>query len=352
MSRPNRQLFWMIIGLIAAGFITGLLWDKIIAAFSHNVPLNSFILGVLLIGIIFTFWQVLRLNTDISWIEHFRKGGHAPSYIQPRLMAPMAAMLKDRTGGRLSFSASSLRSVLDGIQSRLDESHEISRYLISLLIFLGLLGTFWGLLGTINSVAEAIKDMKVGTGGDPAAMFEGLKQSLEGPLSGMGIAFSASLFGLAGSLVLGYLELQASQAQNRFFNDLEDWLSSQTRLSSGSALVEGDHPVPAYIQALLEQTAESLENLQRVMARTEDGRAQANHHFKLLADQMLTLTDQLRTEQQFMSRLGDTQAEMRQVLTKLGDLASGGNFGLDPNSRAHLRNIDARLSSKIGRAHV
>lgn len=345
MNRPTRQLVWMVIGLIAAGFITGLLWDKIVAAFSHNVPLNSFILGVLLIGIIFTFWQVLRLNADISWIEHFRKGGHAPSYIQPRLMAPMAAMLKDRTGGRLSFSASSLRSVLDGIQSRLDESHEISRYLISLLIFLGLLGTFWGLLGTINAVAEAIGSMKVGANGDPAAMFESLKQSLEGPLSGMGIAFSASLFGLAGSLVLGYLELQASQAQNRFFNDLEDWLSSQTKLSSGGALVEGDQPVPAYIQALLEQTAESLENLQRVMARTEEGRAQGNHNFKLLADQMLTLTDQLRSEQQFMARLGDTQSEMRLVLTKLGELASGGNFGLDANSRAHLRNIDARLGS-------
>ena len=345
MSRPTRQLVWMVVGLIAAGFIAGLLWDKITAAFFHNAPLNAFILGVLLIGIIFTFWQVLRLNTDISWIEHFRKGGHPPSYIQPRLMAPMAAMLKDRTGGRLTFSASSLRSVLDGIQSRLDESHEISRYLISLLIFLGLLGTFWGLLGTINAVAAAIGGMKVSSGGDPAAMFESLKQSLEGPLSGMGIAFSASLFGLAGSLVLGYLELQASQAQNRFFNDLEDWLSSQTRLSSGGALVEGDQPVPAYIQALLEQTAESLENLQRVMARTEEGRAQGNHNFKLLADQMLTLTDQLRSEQQFMARLGDTQAEMRQVLTKLGDLAAGGNFGLDANSRAHLRNIDARLGS-------
>ncbi len=345
MSRPTRQLVWMVIGLIAAGFIAAMLWDKIVAAFWHNAPLNSFILGVLLVGIVFTFWQVLRLNADISWIEHFRKGGHAPSYIQPRLMAPMAAMLKDRTGGRLSFSASSLRSVLDGIQSRLDESHEISRYLISLLIFLGLLGTFWGLLGTINAVAEAIGGMKVGGSGDPAAMFESLKQSLEGPLSGMGIAFSASLFGLAGSLVLGYLELQASQAQNRFFNDLEDWLSSQTRLSSGGALVESDQPVPAYIQALLEQTAESLENLQRVMARSEDGRAQGNHNFKLLADQMLTLTDQLRSEQQFMARLGDTQAEMRQVLTKLGDLAAGGNFGLDANSRAHLRNIDARLGS-------
>ncbi len=175
----------------------------------------------------------IRLNADISWVENFRTGGHRVSSAQPRLLAPMAAMLRDKTGGKLSLSASSMRSLLDGIQSRLDESREISRYLTSLLIFLGLLGTFWGLLGTIDSVAAAITGMKVGTGGDPASMFESLKQSLEGPLAGMGIAFSASLFGLSGSLLLGYLDLRAGQAQARFFNELEDWLSGQTRISSG-----------------------------------------------------------------------------------------------------------------------
>ncbi|HVM83934.1 MAG TPA: flagellar motor protein MotA [Candidatus Binatia bacterium] len=344
MSRPTRQLIWMIIGLVAAGFITVLLWDRILTAFWHNAPLNAFILAVLAVGIVYLFWQVIRLNSDISWIENFRTGGHRLSTAQPRLLAPMAAMLKDKTGGKLTLSASSMRTLLDGIASRQDESREISRYLGSLLIFLGLLGTFWGLLGTISAVATAITEMKVSSNGDPASMFESLKQSLEGPLSGMGIAFSASLFGLSGSLLLGYLDLQAGQAQNRFFNELEDWLSGQTRLSAGGPLMEGDTPVPAYIQALLEQTAESLGELQRTISRSEEGRHQSAANFKLLADQMMALTDQLRTEQQLMQRLADSQGEMRVFLQRLGELGASGGFGLDANSRNHLRNIDGLLN--------
>ncbi|HVO04605.1 MAG TPA: hypothetical protein VMT54_20575 [Candidatus Cybelea sp.] len=344
MSRPTSQLLWMIVGLIAAAFIAGWLWDPIVAAFLHNPFLNSFILGVLAVGAIYLFWQVIRLNADISWVENFRTGGHRASAAQPRLLAPMAAMLKDKTGGKLSLSASAMRTLLDGIQARLDEGRELSRYLTALLIFLGLLGTFWGLLGTIDSVARAIRDMKVASGGDPASMFESLKQSLEGPLSGMGIAFSASLFGLSGSLLLGYLDLRAGQAQNRFFNELEDWLSGQTRISSGGSIVEGDQPVPAYIQALLEQTAESLGELQRTIARAEENRHQSNANFKMLADQMLALTDQLRSEQQLMQRLADSQGETRMFLQRLGELAAGGGFGLDANSRNHLRNIDGLLS--------
>jgi hypothetical protein len=344
MSRPTSQLLWMIVGLLAAGFVAVWLWTPILAAFLHNPFLNSFILAVLAVGTLYLFWQVVRLNADISWVENFRTGGHRMSTAQPRLLAPMAAMLKDKTAGKLSLSASAMRSLMDGIQSRLDETRELSRYLTALLIFLGLLGTFWGLLGTIDSVAAAIRGMKVASGGDPASMFESLKQSLEGPLSGMGIAFSASLFGLSGSLLLGYLDLRAGQAQNRFFNELEDWLSGQTRISTGGALSDGDQPVPAYIQALLEQTAESLGELQRTIARAEDNRQQSNANFKQLADQLLALTDQLRNEQQIMQRLADSQGEMRMFLQRLGELAAGGGFGIDANSRNHLRNIDGLLN--------
>jgi len=344
MSRPTSQLLWMIVGLAASGFVAGWLWDPIVAAFLHNPFLNSFILGVLAVGAIYLFWQVIRLNSDITWVENFRTGGHRLSTAQPRLLAPMAAMLKDKTGGKLSLSASAMRSLLDGIQSRQDESRELSRYLTALLIFLGLLGTFWGLLNTIDSVAAAIRGMKVSSGGDPASMFESLKQSLEGPLSGMGIAFSASLFGLSGSLLLGYLDLRAGQAQNRFFNELEDWLSGQTRISSGGPLMEGDQPVPAYIQALLEQTAESLGELQRTIGRSEDNRHQSSNNFKLLAEQISALNDQLRNEQQVLQRLADSQGETRMFLQRLGELAAGGGFGLDANSRNHLRNIDGLLN--------
>jgi hypothetical protein len=343
MSRPTSQLLWMAIGVVAVAVVAFLLWDRISVAFMHNVPLNSGILVVLLVGTIFAFYQVIRLNTDINWIEHFQRGGSPGSFDQPRLLAPLAAMVKDKQHNRLSMSATSLRSVLDGIQARLDENREISRYLITLLILLGLLGTFWGLLGTINAVAAAIHQLDL-TSSDPASLFDDLKRSLEGPLDGMGTAFSASLFGLSGSLLLGYLDLQAGQAHNRFFGELEDWLSGQTKLTSGGAMIEGDQPVPAYIQALLEQTAESLDNLQRTISRTEQDRLQASNNFKVLADHMIGLTEQLRGQQQVVQRLMETQTDMRGVIAKLADVAQHGGFGLDPNSRTHLRNIDALLS--------
>src|SRR6185295_11525984 len=261
MSRPTTQLLWMVVGLVAAAGLVFLLWQPIVSSFLHSPGLNSGILAVALIGIVYIFYQVGRLTTDINWLEGFQRGGHADSFAHPRLLAPLAAMVKDKQHNRLSMSATSLRSVLDGIQARLDEHREISRYLITLLILLGLLGTFWGLLGTINAVTAAITGLDISSS-DPARLFDDLKRSLQGPLAGMGTAFSASLFGLSGSLLLGYLDLQAGQAHNRFFGEVEDWLSGQTKLGSGGAMMEGDQPVPAYIQALLEQTAESLDNLQ------------------------------------------------------------------------------------------
>ena len=343
MSRPTTQLLWMVVGLVAAGGVVFLLWDRIVASFLHNPALNSGILVVLLVGTIFVFYQVARLTTDINWIEEFQRGGNPSSFSHPRLLAPLAAMVKDKQHTRLSLSATTLRSVLDGIQARLDEHREISRYLITLLILLGLLGTFWGLLGTINAVTAAITGLDL-SGSDPAALFDDLKKSLQGPLAGMGTAFSASLFGLSGSLLLGYLDLQAGQAHNRFFGEVEDWLSGQTKLGSGGALVEGDQPVPAYIQALLEQTAESLDNLQRTISRTEADRLAASNNFKVLADHMIALTDQLRAQQQVVQRLMETQTDMRGVIAKLADVAQHGGFGIDPNSRTHLRNIDALLA--------
>jgi hypothetical protein len=332
MSRPIMQLLAMLVGLLAAIAVAVLLWDPISVAYSHNPALNTGILVVLLFGIVFTIWQVVRLYGDIAWIEDFRTGGFAQGHTNPRLLAPLAAMLKDKTG-RLNLNASSLRSILDGVQSRLDDGRELSRYITSLLIFLGLLGTFWGLLGTVKGVADAIANLQVAGGQDAAMMFDTLKQSLAKPLSGMGIAFSSSLFGLAGSLIIGFLELQASQAQNRFFNELEDWLSGQTRLTAGGTggfAEAGDQPIPAYIQALLEQNAESINELQRVLQRGEESRGVSVQGFKQLADQMAVLNDQLRNQQQ--------------VTARLAELAASGGFGIDANSRNHLRNLDAHLT--------
>ena len=341
MTRPERFLTRMILFLVVVGAVCGLLFPALRAAFLNNAPLNGVILATLLAGIAFIFRQVLMLRPEVAWLEQYQSGVAPASLQEPVLLAPMARMLGERRG-RLTLSALSMRSLLDGIASRLDESRELSRYLIGLLIFLGLLGTFWGLLHTVQSVGGVIGSLSV-QGGDVGTMFSHLQQGLEAPLVGMGTAFSSSLFGLAGSLVLGFLELQASQAHNRFFQDLEDWLSSATRLSSGTAggLESGDHAASAYLTALLEQTAENLDSLQRTVATAEEGRRAANANLMALTERLSSLTDHMRAEQQLLLRLGENQLEVRSLLDRLAETAGG---GFDDASRQHLRNMDIYLA--------
>jgi hypothetical protein len=230
-----------------------------------------------------------------------------------------------------------MRSLLDGLGSRLDESRELSRYMTGLLIFLGLLGTFWGLLKTVGAVSEVIGGMSVGSG-DVNALFEQLKSGLTKPLAGMSTAFSASMFGLSGALVLGFLDLTAGQAQNRFFNELEEWLAGLTRLSSG-ALGEGDGAIPVYVQALLEQTAENMEGLQAILGRGEEGRIQANTAILSLTDRLGALSDTMRTNQQLMLRLAEAQMQLTPAIQRLADPQSNTAEHTEA-MRAHLRNID------------
>ncbi|WP_242479204.1 flagellar motor protein MotA [Lamprobacter modestohalophilus] len=229
MSNPNHSLFWMAVYLALVGALVAVLFVPLQDAFLANWGFNSLILGVLAIGLIINLQQVLALHPEIAWIRHFRTGNIELLEEHPRLMKPLARHLHGRRKDRFRLSALSLRTVLDGIRSRLDESREISRYVIGLLIFLGLLGTFWGLLDTVGSVGQVIAGLDV-SGGAVDEVFATLKTGLEAPLAGMGTAFSSSLFGLGGSLILGFLDLQAGHAQNRFFNDLEEWLSGLTQL--------------------------------------------------------------------------------------------------------------------------
>lgn len=339
----------MAIFLVAVAVIAAVLFGGMRDAFMSNPALNGLIIGVLLLGIIYIFRTVVILTNDVAWLENYRADRPGLSLApEPHMLAPMAAMLGER-GERFSLSAPSMRSLLDGIASRLDESRDLSRYLIGLLIFLGLLGTFWGLLQTIGAVSNVINGLAV-DGDNLSAVFADLKTGLQAPLSGMGTAFSSSLFGLAGSLVLGFLELQAGQAQNRFYNDLEDWLSGQTRLGSGALNVEGDQSVPAYVQALLEQTADGLEGLQRTLQRGEESRITANTSITDLSDRLGTLTDQMKTEQTLMVKLAESQLELKPILARLDDSLNrssltGGADGDDV--RTHIRNIDVHLARLI-----
>ncbi|MBV9251040.1 MAG: flagellar motor protein MotA [Acetobacteraceae bacterium] len=355
MTHPTSYLVRMVVFLAAVAIIAGVLSPVLIRAFDNNPVLNSLILVILVLGIAWNLRQVIRLSPEVTWLETFQTARSRLAAVPtPRLLAPMASMLAaqeqhGRNGhSRFTLSATAMRSLLDGIASRLDESRELSRYMTGLLIFLGLLGTFWGLLKTVGSVSDVIAGMSVGSG-DVAAMFDQLKSGLAGPLAGMGTAFSASMYGLAGALVLGFLDLTAGQAQNRFFNELEEWLAGQTRLGSG-LLAEGDTNIPVYVQALLEQTAENMESLQHILARGEDSRNQQNQTVVALNERIGHLTEVMRASQQLMLRIAETQVALGPALQRLADERGG-----DDIAHVHLRNIEFYLQrlladSEQGRA--
>jgi hypothetical protein len=333
MTQPTVYL-WRMLGFLGGVAVVALLLaDRLVQAFAANPVLNAVILVVLLAGIAWNLRQVLALRHEVAWLEGFRSfRGGAEAPVQPRLLAPMASMLAARRAERVSLSAIALRSVMDGILARLDESRELSRYMTGLLIFLGLLGTFWGLLLTISSVAEVIQSMSVGSG-DLNQLFNQLKSGLARPLEGMGTAFSTSMLGLAGALVLGFMDLTAGQAQNRFTNELEEWLAGLTRLSAGLGQdVEGS--IPAYVTALLEQTAENLQGLQAILARGEEGRAETSRALVVLTERLTVLTEQMRANNALMRRIADAQAA----------------GAMDEATRGHIRNLDVLVARLVEEA--
>ena len=297
-------LFWMFLFLSIISALCGVLFTPLYEAFMANKVFNSMILGVFILGIMINFRQVLALLPEATWVGAFRqaKEGSKPRR-QPNLLSSMAKMLTGRSTFTLSTLA--MRSLLDGIRSRLDESRDLSRYMIGLLIFLGLLGTFWGLLATLGSIGTVIDGLTVRPDADIGAIFNDLKSGLKEPLTGMGVAFSSSLFGLAGSLVLGLLDLQAGHAQNRFCNTLEEWLAELTQLSSVSVNVDGEPQWPDYLQSLMEQTAENLDKFQRQLVRSENERIDTNVNLVILAEKIEHLTQQLYDGQKIMLTLAE-----------------------------------------------
>ncbi|NGM19288.1 flagellar motor protein MotA [Roseomonas stagni] len=342
MTSPTTFLWRMLAFLGAVLLLVVLLAGELAHAFGANILLNSVIAAVLLLGIGWNIRQVLSLTREVEWLESFRNPAMAGTAERaPRLLAPMASMFAQRRSERLTLSAQAMRSVLDGIESRLDESRELSRYATGLLIFLGLLGTFWGLLLTIGSVSDVITNMSVGSG-DINQLFNQLKQGLSEPLRGMSIAFSSSMLGLAGALVLGFLDLTAGQAQSRFYVELEDWLASSTRLSSGALGADGEGSMPAYVQALLEQSAENMEELHRAIARGEEGRMQSNQALMTLTERLSILADQMRAAQVLMSRMAESQATLAPTLARMAEATAQG--ALDEASRGHIRNQELFLA--------
>ncbi len=315
VSSPRIFLVRMLVFLILVGLLVVVLHQQIWVAFRANPPLNALIVAVLFIGIILSFRQVIRLFPEVNWINGFRLADPGLAIERPPvLLAPMAAILGDRIG-RMTISSQTMRSILDSIAIRLDEAREISRYMTGLLIFLGLLGTFWGLIETVSSVGRILEGLKVGN--DAGAVFDSLRDGLAAPLAGMGIAFSSSLFGLAGSLVLGFLDLQMSQAQNRFHTELEDWLATTVRDLGGEPVAPaGTAPAMAGQSAELRAAIERLRETLAEGGAGGGGKA-ATTAMANLAEAIQGLVHHMRNEQQMIRDWVDAQAEQHREIRRL-----------------------------------
>ena len=352
-NQPVRQLTTMLIvaGLVTVGAYVA--WPRVSGVFLANPYLNGLIFLVFLVGVIACFWQVLQLFSSVSWIVDFTN--HVPGHNlvkAPRLLAPLAALLRSRSA-RAQISSTSASSILDSVATRIDEARDITRYLINLLIFLGLLGTFWGLATTVPAVVETIRSLAPKEGQSAVEVFGNLMGGLQKQLGGMGTAFSSSLLGLAGSLVVGLLELFASHGQNRFYRELEEWLSTITRLGFASGEGEGGFEQGAVV-AVLDQMSEQMEALQTLFAQSDIGRVAVDERLAGLADAIGHLTQRLEAEVSLatgtataLARIADGQARIAEgqerLIATMQDSLEEGGAHVDAESRMRLRSIDVQL---------
>ena len=333
MQGPGRFIIRIVLFLCVVAALGVALYGTLQQAFLHNAMLNGVIVATLVFGILFALRQTVRLGPEVEWMRKIDETGRTRS--MPNLLRPVATMAHGRDGVP-QLSPVALRSVLDGVAARLDESRELSRYLISLLIFLGLLGTFWGLIKTVGSVSDVIGSLDF-SGNGAAQSFTALKQGLMAPLSGMGTAFSASLFGLMGSLILGFLDLQLGQAQTAFFRDLEDWLSGIGRSNGETPYLEASEqqqPPTHYLQALVEQTAENLDQLRQVVTATDSREVKVAQNLFLLVERM--------------DNMANVQADLKQLIQRLTELLTRPALNPEEAMQSHLRAIETTLAHMAG----
>ena len=336
-SQPIRQIVTMllVLGLSGAGAFLAL--PRVLPVFEANPYLNSFIFFVFVIGVLACFWQVITLIGSVRWIERFAATETAPEGTAPRLLAPLATLLRSR-GARMQINQASSRSILDSVAQRIDEAREITRYIVNLLIFLGLLGTFYGLATTVPAVVDTIRSLAPQEGEEGVEVFNRLMTGLEAQLGGMGVAFASSLLGLAGSLIVGLLELFAGHGQNRFYRELEEWLSSITRVGFASG-DDGGQDTGA-VAAVLDQMTVQMDTLQQMFTQSDVNLGMLETRLGQLADAVTGLVDKMDGDAgtaQALNRMIDGQERLIDVLQQ-----SGGD-GIDAESRMRLRSIDVQM---------
>ena len=293
-TQPFRQIVTMLVVMVIVVAIGYLLFPTVSPIFLVSPYLNGFILSVFIFGVFASFWQMRALFSAVGWIEGFALDRPGHEFVKaPRLLASLAALLSD-SRSRKSINASSASSILDSVSTRLDESRDILRYIVNLLIFLGLLGTFYGLATTIPAVVDTIRTLAPTEGGSSIDSFDNLMTGLEEQLGGMGTAFASSLLGLAGSLVVGLLEIFAGHGQNRFYMELEEWLSSITKVGHGgddAAGIDG-----SVISGLMEQTTHQIDSLKELVMRGEEQRMRTDGRLASLAEAISVLAKQISNQ--------------------------------------------------------
>ncbi|MBU9698093.1 biopolymer transporter ExbB [Rhodobacteraceae bacterium HSP-20] len=338
-SQPIRQIVAMLVVCLLVGTGAWFIHREVTEILQVNPLFNGFITAVFLLGVVTCFWQVLILVQSVSWIEDFVR--HVPGHDTanpPRLLAPLAALLRSR-GARMQISSSSSRSILESVATRIDEARDITRYLANLLVFLGLLGTFFGLATSVPAVVETIRSLAPQEGETGLQVFEKLMSGLESQLGGMGTAFSSSLLGLAGSLVIGLLELFAGHGQNRFYRELEEWLSSITRVSLSSA--DGEASDTAAMAAVLEQVQAQMDALQSLYTQSDITRVMVEDKIDDLARAVSRLAERTTGESaELLARIAEGQDRLIAAVTSGG---GEGAMGADAESRMRLRSIDVQL---------
>lgn len=337
-SHPTRQILMMLVVIGLSGFGVFVAMPRVLPVFQANPYLNGFILLVFLIGVLACFWQVVQLIGSVRWIEEFAAGHEREDTRPPSMLAPLASLLRSRVA-RMQISSSSTRSILDSVAERIEEEREITRYITNVLIYLGLLGTFFGLATTIPAVVDTIRSLNPQEGEEGLAVFNRLMTGLEAQLGGMGTAFGSSLLGLAGSLIVGLLELFTGHGQNRFYRELEEWLSTITRVGFSSG--EEGHSESGAIAGVIDTMVEQMDALHAMFATSEEGRAEVNGKLGALVDTIAEMNQRQAETEDVTAALDRVAAGQEALVDFLRE--QGAHDGLDAESRMRLRSIDVQM---------
>lgn len=337
-SQPVRQITLMLIVLGLSGFGSFLALPRVLPVFEANPYLNGFIIFVFLIGVVACFYQVITLIFSVRWIERFATNTLDSSIKAPLLLAPLATLLRQR-GARMQVSASSTRSILDSVATRIDEMREITRYIVNMLIFLGLLGTFYGLATTVPAVVDTIRSLAPEEGEGGVEVFNRLMGGLEAQLGGMGVAFASSLLGLAGSLIVGLLELFAGHGQNRFYRELEEWLSSITRVGFTSG--EDASGEQNFMAGVVDHMAEQMDQLQQMFIQSDASRSEVNDTLGELAASIDRMTKRIEGSDPASAAMERVAAGQERLIALIESQGQGD--GIDAESRMRLRSIDVQM---------